>query len=321
MSAWSPPRTWISPRAVKSGRFRQDLFYRLRIVPIRVPALRERREDIPLLVRHFIDHFNKRFRKKFSGITQEALDLLFEHAWPGNVRELKNVVERVMLLETGPEIRPEMLLVSEGPMPQPPTRSRRRRSPTTARISRCAGSSSRPSLRALERTGGNQTQAARLLGVSRDTVRYRIQQFGVKVETRVTAAEQRVPVRIRRGMKGGIPASLRAPAAQAPRRPGHRRPRRAPASPAPPPGRPASTLVEPPAPRPGRRRTRSLRRLRKLAESLPPSDGGAILAGALVLFIVAGRFRPFRLLWNLELADAPPPRRSSSSTSSRGGRT
>jgi two-component system response regulator AtoC len=174
-------------QAVAAGRFRQDLFYRLRVVPIRVPALRERREDIPLLVRHFIDYFNKKFRKRFSGITKEALDILFDHAWPGNVRELRNVVERVMLLETGPEIRADILMVPEGPHPEP--------------VSPAAAPEAGPEdlslrrlelqalLRALERTNGNQSGAARLLGVSRDTVRYRIQQYGVKVQTRVTAAE------------------------------------------------------------------------------------------------------------------------------------
>jgi DNA-binding NtrC family response regulator len=173
-------------QTAKSGKFRQDLFYRLRIVPIRVPALRERRDDIPLLVRHFIDHFNKRFRKKFAGITQEALDLMFEHAWPGNVRELKNAVERVMLLESGPEIRPEMLLVSDAPHAPPPADAAPAEAGEDLSLRRLE---LQALLRALERTGGNQTRAARLLGVSRDTVRYRIRRFGIKVQARITASE------------------------------------------------------------------------------------------------------------------------------------
>jgi transcriptional regulator with PAS, ATPase and Fis domain len=176
--------------AVNADRFREDLFYRLRIVPISVPSLRERREDIPLLVHHFIDHFNKKFRKRFAGVTPEALDLLTKHEWSGNVRELKNVIERVMILETGPEIRPEMLLLTEAPTPlaavaaEPPTRvAHEDEDLSLKRIELWA------LVRALERAGGNQSRAARLLGVSRDTVRYRILRFGIKVETRVTVAE------------------------------------------------------------------------------------------------------------------------------------
>src|SRR5262249_41091536 len=84
---------------VKEGKFREDLYYRLSVVPIVIPPLRERREDIPILVDHFIQRYNVRFRKNVGGISPEGMKLLVNYSWPGNVRELKNVVERAMILE------------------------------------------------------------------------------------------------------------------------------------------------------------------------------------------------------------------------------
>ena len=90
-------------------RFRQDLFYRLSIIPIFIPPLRHRKEDILPLVEFFVDRYNFRFRKAVKGITQEARDLLLQYDWPGNVRELKNAVERAMILEDSDYIRPTYL--------------------------------------------------------------------------------------------------------------------------------------------------------------------------------------------------------------------
>ena len=85
-------------QAVREGKFREDLFYRLSVIPIQIPPLRERKEDIPLLVDHFIQRYNTQFRKNVQGVTPEGLKLLTNYAWPGNIRELKNAIERAMIL-------------------------------------------------------------------------------------------------------------------------------------------------------------------------------------------------------------------------------
>jgi two-component system response regulator AtoC len=107
--------------AVANGRFRSDLYFRLRIVPLLLIPLRERKEDTPILARYFIDHFNKKFRKHFEGLTAGALEEIQIYSWPGNVRELKNAIERVMLLEKGPWIDSGMLIPPEFKAVPPPT--------------------------------------------------------------------------------------------------------------------------------------------------------------------------------------------------------
>ena len=87
---------------IESGRFRKDLYYRLAVVPIALPPLRERRSDIPTLVRHFIDKYNRRLNKSIEGMTDEALAEVQAYAWPGNIRELENVIERTLLFADGP---------------------------------------------------------------------------------------------------------------------------------------------------------------------------------------------------------------------------
>ncbi|HEX9884713.1 MAG TPA: sigma-54 dependent transcriptional regulator, partial [Desulfobaccales bacterium] len=93
-------------RAIKDGTFREDLFYRLNVVLIQMPPLRERKSDIPLLVQHFLEKYNGRLRKEIRGISPEALELLVRHDWPGNVRELENTVERLVVLSNGPYLEP-----------------------------------------------------------------------------------------------------------------------------------------------------------------------------------------------------------------------
>jgi Nif-specific regulatory protein len=90
--------------AVEQGRFRQDLYYRLNVIPIRVPPLRERKSDIPLLVHHFLNHFNRSKKRKIQGIHNEALNRLMEYHWPGNVRELENIIERIVILTNNDSI-------------------------------------------------------------------------------------------------------------------------------------------------------------------------------------------------------------------------
>ena len=96
-------------KLIAQGTFREDLFYRLNVVSIRLPALRERATDIPLLVEHFLGKFNERLKKSVSGVEPEALDILSAYAWPGNIRELENVMERAVLFCDGPKLRIEDL--------------------------------------------------------------------------------------------------------------------------------------------------------------------------------------------------------------------
>jgi len=91
-------------KAIATGEFREDLFYRLSVIPIHVPALRERRDDIPLLARHFLERFRKTMEKPVEGISPQAMHRLESYDWPGNVRELENTIERAVALESGPEI-------------------------------------------------------------------------------------------------------------------------------------------------------------------------------------------------------------------------
>jgi two-component system response regulator GlrR len=107
-------------KAVSEGRFREDLYYRIHVIPIYLPPLRDRREDIPLLAQHFLSHFNRAMGKHVEGFSPEAMHQLMLHRWPGNVRELSNVIERTVALATGDQIRPDQLFLGkEGPSSSP----------------------------------------------------------------------------------------------------------------------------------------------------------------------------------------------------------
>jgi len=161
--------------AVREGQFREDLYYRLKVVPIALPPLRERKEDIPLLLDHFIRRYNAEFRKRFRGASEAALRLLTAYSWPGNVRELRNLVERILILESGDTILPEHL-PAEIAHPVPASAPRYRLPPTGISLEEVEKDFVR---QALELAGGNQTRAAQLLNVSRDALRYRMQKFGL----------------------------------------------------------------------------------------------------------------------------------------------
>ena len=158
---------------VKSGRFREDLFYRLQVMPIPLPSLRERRGDVALLAAHYIDRFNREFRKRVKGLSPAAVELLEQYQWPGNVRELRNAIERAMLLVD----RDDRL------EPRDFTTLTRTVSPTQFRLPAEGVNLEEVErqllVQALERAGGNQTHAAQLLGINRDQVRYRIEKFGL----------------------------------------------------------------------------------------------------------------------------------------------
>jgi DNA-binding NtrC family response regulator len=180
------------PRRIEQGKFREDLFYRLNVVPIDLPPLRERKEDIPDLVEHFLEQFNREFKKKTKGVTDDAMACLTRHDWPGNVRELRNVIERVMILEDRAEVDvadlPEDIVHRQDLAGDEDVVA----DPSGAETASAAGLIRLPeagvSLRdvqfelvrqALERTGGNQTKAAQLLRISRDALRYKMKSFGL----------------------------------------------------------------------------------------------------------------------------------------------
>jgi two-component system response regulator PilR (NtrC family) len=156
---------------VRERRFREDLFYRLNVIPVRIPSLRERREDIPLLAEHFLAQFSSEMGKRVASISSEAMGRLVRYAWPGNVRELENAIERAVALETTPSI-----LVERLPEPlQSPKVTGAFSSVLDSGFSLDAHllAIERDLLReALTRAGGGRGEAARLLGVSPRSMRY-----------------------------------------------------------------------------------------------------------------------------------------------------
>jgi len=159
-------------QAVREGKFREDLFYRLQVMPIVLPPLRERRGDIALLASYYIDLFNREFKKRVRGLTPEARQMLESYRWPGNIRELRNAIERAMLLIDREWLEPGdfTTLTRGGPRAQFQLPAE---GVNLEEIER------QLVIQALERAGGNQTQAGQLLGINRDQVRYRIEKFGL----------------------------------------------------------------------------------------------------------------------------------------------
>jgi two-component system response regulator AtoC len=159
--------------AVKEGAFRQDLYYRLNVIQITIPPLRDRTDDIRPLASFFIEHYNRRFKRRIEGLSATAAKLLLSYDWPGNVRELRNAIERGMILEESALITPSSLPISisrlNGHVPFGIPAS----TETSAEWTSLEDSERILVARALEQTFGNQTQAARLLRVTRDTLRYK----------------------------------------------------------------------------------------------------------------------------------------------------
>ena len=182
-------------KAVREGNFRQDLYYRLAIIAIFIPPLRERKEDILPLVTFFIDRYNQRFRKSVRGISDETRRLLVQHSWPGNVRELKNSIERAMILEDEPLLRPVYLPFSVSEAQAGLTAFERTAAhdngqvlPNGRSLPRLYIPEGGTSLEEVERAmvelamkqaNSNQTHAAKLLDISRDALRYKLKKFGL----------------------------------------------------------------------------------------------------------------------------------------------
>jgi transcriptional regulator with PAS, ATPase and Fis domain len=163
------------------GQFREDLFYRLSVIPINLTPLRERREDIPVLIDHFIDQYNLRFNKNVTGLTDKARKALETYDWPGNVRELKNAIERAMILQDDGLLTLDLfpLRIAEFKV--------------ESRVTLPGGNLRIPETgidlyevekqliqQALIRAGGNQSKASRLLSITRDTLRYKMKKYGLR---------------------------------------------------------------------------------------------------------------------------------------------
>ena len=173
-------------KAIDEGRFREDLYYRINVIPISLPPLRERREDIPLLAQHFMAKYTEQMEKQITGISHEAMDLLVHHEWPGNIRELENVLERAVALEATPVVLPDSL----------PANIRGEAS-TRNHVSAIAPVSGLPDTgfdleahvqeiergyiaEALKRAGGVQVKAAELLGMSFRSFRYYVKKYNLR---------------------------------------------------------------------------------------------------------------------------------------------
>jgi len=164
---------------VQRGEFREDLYYRLAVVPIHLPALCRRREEIPDLVHHFLGRHRERLGVNVTGIEPAAMEALLEYPWPGNIRELENLLERVVVLAEGPEIAKEDL--PESILHPKPERAPVDVSDDDLSVKRHSAELEKVLIRrALERTGGNKTQAAELLELSPRALRYKIQDYGLE---------------------------------------------------------------------------------------------------------------------------------------------
>jgi two-component system response regulator PilR (NtrC family) len=169
-------------KAVAEGRFREDLFYRINVIPIALPPLRDRREDIPLLANHFLAKYSEQMGKGITGVAHAALDLLQQYDWPGHIRELENVIERAVALEKTPAILPESL-------PGPVRSAARRHAVPPAEAFPEAGFDLEAHVKdiergyiaqALERAGGVQVKAAELLGMSFRSYRYYVKKYNLR---------------------------------------------------------------------------------------------------------------------------------------------
>ncbi len=166
-------------QAVGSGLFRTDLFYRLNVVPLEIPPLRQRTEDIPLLVSFFIDKFNTELKRKVEGVAPDALERFLLHGWPGNIRELENIIERIMVMrEQGiiqsEDIPAEIAAAAAGPARHATDREQ----PSPSGLHDMEQQLIRETL---EANGFNQSRSARKLGITLNQLRYRIKRYGIEI--------------------------------------------------------------------------------------------------------------------------------------------
>lgn len=162
--------------ALEQGTFREDLYYRLNVVPIDIAPLRERKEDVPVLAQLFISRFAAELNKAITGIAPEAMRMLMDHYWPGNVRELQNVIERGCALSSGPLLNSADIRIESRSRPAEPADGFL---PEGVTLEQWEDEMIREALR---RANGNKSQAARLLGLSRNALRYRLSKIGIADE-------------------------------------------------------------------------------------------------------------------------------------------
>jgi two-component system response regulator AtoC len=174
---------------VRAGRFREDLFYRLNVLSVKIPPLRDRSEDIPLLVEHFLQRCNRKLKTKVRGVDPVAMKLLMEYAWPGNVRELENQMERAVILCDGDRITPDLL-----------TDKVSKTAPQSAAHLPAGQLSIKKTTRAMEEelikralaeTGGNRTRAAKLLEISHRTLLYKLKDYRIDADSYAGTREGR----------------------------------------------------------------------------------------------------------------------------------
>lgn len=180
-------------KAVTEGKFREDLYYRLNVLPVYIPPLRERSEDIGTLAEHFIELYSQREKKTFNKLSGEVLDLILNYSWPGNIRELENVIERAVILSRGPELKREDFDLNSKDLNKEPVHKDRSNSRMVSLASTSSGTDTKPlSLKdmeyknmmdALSKTSGNISKAAQILGISRDTLYRRMRKHGVGLKS------------------------------------------------------------------------------------------------------------------------------------------
>jgi two-component system response regulator AtoC len=160
--------------AVKAGTFREDLFYRLSVIPIHLPPLRNRREDIPLLAQHFIEKHSRKSNRQVEGISKRALEILMGYHWPGNVREFEHAIERILILEDGIIIQPEHL-------PAFITQKQGEFRVFSGEVYSLEDLEKRYIQFILRRTKGKRQETAQLLGINRKTLTQKINKYGIKL--------------------------------------------------------------------------------------------------------------------------------------------
>jgi DNA-binding NtrC family response regulator len=168
---------------VEARRFREDLYYRLSVIPVYVPPLRERREDIGLLVQYFLDRYNQELGGRLARVSEKAMEMLADYRWPGNVRELRNVVERLVLMHPGPEVLPEDLpeQVRLGAVTLRPDEESEEVVIRSKRVVPLADLEKAGIRDALAKLQGNKTRAAELLGISRQTLRTKVREYALEL--------------------------------------------------------------------------------------------------------------------------------------------
>jgi two-component system response regulator PilR (NtrC family) len=169
-------------RLIAEGRFREDLFYRINVIPITLPPLRERREDISLIAEHFLHKYNEQMGKEIVGISHQAMELLQLHEWPGNIRELENVMERAVALEPTPSILPDSLPLSiRGDVPRVPVTDVDGLPESGFDLEAHVKEIERGYIaEALKKAGGVQVKAAELLGMSFRSFRYYVKKYNLR---------------------------------------------------------------------------------------------------------------------------------------------